>query len=177
MARAEKNPVEVPSGVTVTISGQQVSVKGGKGALEHVVHDAVGVSQDDGKLHFKVASNNKGAQAQVGTARALLRNMVIGVSDGFEKQLELIGVGYRAQAQGNKLNLSLGFSHPIDYQLPEGITAETPSQTQIIIKGIDKQAVGQVAAEIRAFRPPEPYKGKGVRYSDEHVVRKEAKKK
>jgi len=177
MARAEKNPIQIPSGVTVTISGQQVAVKGGKGALEHVVHDAVAVSQDAGMLHFKLVSEAKGAQAQVGTARALLRNMVIGVSEGFQKQLDMVGVGYRAQAQGNKLNLSLGFSHPIEYAMPEGVSCETPSQTQILIKGIDKQKVGQVAAEIRAFRPPEPYKGKGVRYSTEHVVRKEAKKK
>jgi len=177
MARAEKNPVEIPSGVDVSISGQDVTVKGSKGTLAQTIHGTVELSKDDNLVRFKPLRKDKNAQAQTGTARALIRNMIVGVSDGFEKKLNLIGVGYRAQAQGNKLNLSLGFSHPIEYQMPEGISVETPSQTEIVIKGINKQVVGQVAAEIRAFRPPEPYKGKGVRYSDEHVVRKEAKKK
>jgi len=177
MARAEKNPVEIPSGVDVSISGQDITVKGSKGTLAQTIHGTVDVSKEDNLVRFKPRGKDKNAQAQTGTARALIRNMIVGVSDGFEKKLNLIGVGYRAQAQGNKLNLSLGFSHPIDYQMPEGISVETPSQTEIVIKGINKQVVGQVAAEIRAFRPPEPYKGKGVRYSDEHVVRKEAKKK
>jgi large subunit ribosomal protein L6 len=177
MARAEKNPVEIPSGVDVTINGQDVTVKGSKGTLAQTIHGTVDVSKEDNLVRFTPRGKDKNSQAQTGTARALIRNMIVGVSDGFEKKLTLIGVGYRAQAQGNKLNLALGFSHPIDYQMPEGITVETPSQTEVVIKGVNKQVVGQVAAEIRAFRPPEPYKGKGVRYSDEHVVRKEAKKK
>lgn len=177
MARAEKNPVEIPSGVDVSISGQDVTVKGSKGTLAETIHGTVDVSMEENLVKFKPRGRDKASQSQTGTARALIRNMILGVSDGFEKKLNLVGVGYRAQAQGNKLNLSLGFSHPIDYQMPEGITVETPTQTEIVIKGINKQVVGQVAAEIRAYRPPEPYKGKGVRYSDEHVVRKEAKKK
>ena len=177
MARAEKNPVEIPSGVDISINGQDITVKGSKGTLVQTINDAVDVSKEDNLVRFKPRGRDKNSQAQTGTARSLINNMIVGVSNGFERKLTLIGVGYRAQAQGNKLNLALGFSHPIDYQMPEGITVETPSQTEILIKGIDKQTVGQVAAEIRAFRPPEPYKGKGVRYSDEHVVRKEAKKK
>jgi len=177
MARAEKNPVAIPSGVEVRVSGQNVSVKGTKGALEQAINDAVGVTAEDNLVKFMARRADKNSKAQTGTARALIRNMIIGVSEGFEKKLTLIGVGYRAQAQGNKLSLSLGFSHPVDYAVPTGITVETPSQTEIVVKGVDKQTVGQVAAEIRAYRPPEPYKGKGVRYSDEHVVRKEAKKK
>ncbi|VAW95434.1 LSU ribosomal protein L6p (L9e) [hydrothermal vent metagenome] len=171
---ARLTPVSVPKGVEVSISGQHVNVKGSKGVMERDIHDAVSVAQNDSVISFEAKD---GGAAQAGTARALLRNMIIGVSDGFEKKLELVGVGYRAQAQGNKLNLTLGFSHPVEYQVPEGITVETPSQTEVIIKGIDKQRVGQVAAEIRAYRPPEPYKGKGVKYADEHIVRKEAKKK
>ena len=171
---ARLTPVPVPKGVEVSISGQHINVKGSKGVMERDVHEAVSVAQNDSVISFEAKD---GGVAQAGTARALLRNMIIGVSDGFEKKLELVGVGYRAQAQGNKLNLTLGFSHPVEYQVPEGITVETPSQTEVIIKGIDKQRVGQVAAEIRAYRPPEPYKGKGVKYSDEHIVRKEAKKK
>lgn len=177
MARAEKNPVEIPSGVEVSINGQNVSVKGAKGVLEQAINDAVGVSAEDNLVKFMARRADKNSKAQTGTARSLIRNMIIGVSEGFEKKLTLIGVGYRAQTQGNKLSLSLGFSHPVDYAVPAGISVETPSQTEIVVKGIDKQIVGQVAAEIRAYRPPEPYKGKGVRYSDEHVVRKEAKKK
>jgi len=177
MSRVASNPVAIPSGVEVNINGQNVSVKGGKGALEHCLHDDVGVQKDDNVLKIAIKNKVPGATAQAGTARALINNMVAGVSAGFEKKLELVGVGYRAQAKGKTLNLVLGFSHPVDYVIPEGITIETPSQTEIVVKGIDKQLVGQVAANIRAYRPPEPYKGKGVKYSDEHIVRKEAKKK
>lgn len=175
MSRVAKAPIPVASGVNVTINGQQVSAKGPKGAMELNVHPAVEVAQEDGQLVVRPREEN--AWAMAGTMRALLNNVVVGVGEGFQKKLTLIGVGYRAQSKGNVLNLSLGFSHPIDYDVPEGITIETPSQTEVVVSGADKQKVGQVAAEIRAFRPPEPYKGKGVRYSDEHVVRKEAKKK
>jgi len=175
MSRVAKSPIEIPGGVTVTIDADTIKVKGGKGALELALHEKVEVSQDDNVLN--VTTKNEKDWAMAGTTRALLNNMIIGVSQGFEKKLELVGVGYRAKASGKTLNLTLGFSHPVDYALPEGITAETPSQTEIVIKGADKQVVGQVASEIRAFRPPEPYKGKGVRYSDEYVRRKEAKKK
>lgn len=177
MSRVAKKPVELPSGVEVRLDGQNVTVKGGKGALEHVINSAVEMKQDDNILTFAPRDGSKAAMALAGTTRALVSNMVTGVSQGFEKKLELVGVGYRAQAQGKKLNLTLGFSHPVDHEIPEGITVETPSQTEIVIKGIDKQVVGQVAAEIRAYRPPEPYKGKGVKYADEIIVRKEAKKK
>ncbi len=177
MAKAWKNPVAIPAGVEVTIGEQSVTVKGSKGVLEQELHPAVQVSSEDGQLQFAPRSEERSAIAMTGTMRALLRNMLLGVSQGFERRLQLIGVGYRAQVQGQKLNLNLGFSHPIDFAVPEGIAIETPSQTEVVVKGIDKQKVGQVAAEIRAFRPPEPYKGKGVRYADEHVVRKEAKKK
>ena len=177
MSRIANQPISVPSAVEITTSGQQVTVKGPKGTLEHTIHGLVEMVREDAELKFRARDESKAANALTGTTRALLNNLVVGVSDGFEKKLELIGVGYRAQAKGKVLNLTLGFSHPIDYELPEGVTAETPSQTEIVIKGCDKQKVGQVAAEVRAFRPPEPYKGKGVRYADEHVVRKEAKKK
>ncbi len=177
MSRVANKPVPVPAAVEITDSGQQLTVKGPKGTLEHIIHGLVEMTSGDGELNFKARDESKAANALAGTTRAVVSNMVVGVSDGFEKKLELIGVGYRAQAKGKVLNLTLGFSHPIDYELPEGVTAETPSQTEIVVKGCDKQKVGQVAAEIRAFRPPEPYKGKGVRYSDEVVVRKEAKKK
>lgn len=175
MSRVAKNPVQVPSGVEVTLGDQTIKIKGSKGELTHEVHPSVELSQEDNILKF--AARTDDASALAGTTRALVNNMVTGVSQGFEKKLTLIGVGYRAQAQGKSLNLSLGFSHPVVYEVPEGITVETPSQTEVIVKGIDKQKVGQVAANIRAYRPPEPYKGKGVRYTDEHVVRKEAKKK
>jgi len=168
-------PVPVPKGVEVTLSADAIRVKGPKGTLEQPQNPAVEVAQEDGEL--VVRPRAAGAGPMYGTMRALLSNMVTGVSTGFERKLELVGVGYRAQAQGNVLNLTLGFSHPVAHKLPEGITVETPSQTEIVVRGIDKQKVGQVAAEIRAYRPPEPYKGKGVRYSGEHVVRKEAKKK
>jgi large subunit ribosomal protein L6 len=177
MSRVAKSPVELPSGVEIKIDGQAVSVKGSKGSLEHTVHNSVAVSQDGNVLSFTAKDGSKSAMALAGTTRALLNNMVTGVSQGFEKKLQLVGVGYRAQAQGQKLNLTLGFSHPVDYLVPEGVTVETPSQTEVVVKGSDKQKVGQVAAEIRAYRPPEPYKGKGVKYADEIIVRKEAKKK
>jgi large subunit ribosomal protein L6 len=177
MSRVAKNPVLLPSGVEVRLAGQQLSVKGAKGALDLNVHSSVEVIHDAGELRFAARNGDQQNRAMAGTTRALVNNMVIGVSQGFERKLQLVGVGYKAQAKGQVLSLALGFSHPIDYQLPQGVTAETPSQTDILIRGIDKQLVGQVAAEIRDFRPPEPYKGKGVRYSDEVVHRKEAKKK
>ncbi len=177
MSRIANMPISVPSAVEITADGQLLTVKGPRGTLQHRMHDLVTLAREDAELSISARDTSKQAMALSGTTRSLLNNMVTGVSDGFEKKLQLVGVGYRAQAKGKVLNLTLGFSHPIDYELPEGITAETPSQTEVLIKGIDKQQVGQVAAEIRAFRPPEPYKGKGVRYSDEAVVRKEAKKK
>ena len=177
MSRIANQPISVPSSVEITQSGQQITVKGPKGTLEHAVHGLVDVTREDAELKITARDETSAANALAGTTRAILNNLVVGVSDGFEKKLELVGVGYRAQSKGKVLNLTLGFSHPVDYKLPEGITAETPSQTEIVIKGCDKQKVGQVAAEVRAYRPPEPYKGKGVRYADEHVVRKEAKKK
>jgi large subunit ribosomal protein L6 len=174
---ARLTPISIPSGITITISGQDVNVKGSKGNLDQTLHASVEVAQNDGQLTFTPRKDAPNGVAHSGTARALLNNMITGVSEGFEKKLELVGVGYRAQAQGKKVNLTLGFSHPVEHELPEGVTAETPSQTEIVIKGIDKQKVGQVAADIRAYRPPEPYKGKGVKYAGEHIVRKEAKKK
>jgi len=174
---ARYTPLEIPKGVEVKINDQHVSVKGSKGTMEHTVHEAVDINQDDNILTFTPCEGHPTGSAQSGTARSLINNLMVGVSDGFEKKLELVGVGYRAQAQGKKLNLTLGFSHPVDYEMPEGISVETPSQTEVVITGMDKQKVGQVAAEIRAFRPPEPYKGKGVKYAGEHIVRKEAKKK
>ena len=175
MSRIANSPVNVPSGVEVKLDGQDLSVKGSKGALQMTIHSGVEVTQEDNTLTF--AAKDSGSVAMSGTTRALVNNMVVGVSDGFERKLVLNGVGYRVALQGKKLNLTLGFSHPVEYELPEGVSAETPSQTEIVLKGIDKQALGQAAAEIRAFRPPEPYKGKGVRYADEYVRRKEAKKK
>jgi len=177
MSRVAKNPVRLPAGVEVNLAGQALSIKGAKGALELKVHPSVEVIQESGELRFAARNGDQQTRAMAGTTRALVNNMVVGVSQGFERKLQLVGVGYRAQAKGQVLNLALGFSHPVDYDLPQGITAETPNQTEILIKGIDKQLVGQVAAEIRGFRPPEPYKGKGVRYADEVVHRKEAKKK
>ena len=177
MSRIAKNPIELPSGVEVKINGQSVTVKGSKGTLDHDIHSSVKIMQDDKVLTFAPKDGSKTANALAGTTRALINNMVTGVSQGFEKKLQLVGVGYRAQAQGNKLNLTLGFSHPVDYVVPAGITVETPSQTEIVVKGVDKQVVGQVAADIRSYRSPEPYKGKGVKYADEVIVRKEAKKK
>lgn len=177
MSRVANQPIPVPSSVEITENGQRITVKGPKGTLQHMVHGLVEVVKEDGGLKVRARDESKAANALSGTTRAVLNNLVVGVDAGFERKLELVGVGYRAQAKGKTLNLTLGFSHPVDYALPEGVTAETPSQTEIVIKGCDKQKVGQVAAEIRAFRPPEPYKGKGVRYADEVVVRKEAKKK
>lgn len=173
---ARLTPIAIPKGVEVSINGQDVSVKGSKGTMSHTMHRIVTVEKKDNEIVFAL-TETVGAVAQTGTVRALLRNMMHGVSSGFEKKLELVGVGYRAAAQGKTLNLTLGFSHPVNYPVPEGITIETPSQTEILVKGTDKQKVGQVASEIRAFRPPEPYKGKGVKYAGEHIVRKEAKKK
>jgi len=175
MSRVAKKPVTLPKGVEVKVDGQLLSFKGPKGAMEQQVHETVGVEINEGELQFKPHSEADVAMA--GTMRALANNIITGITTGFERRLQLVGVGYRAQAQGNKLNLTLGFSHPIDYPIPEGITAETPSQTEIVIKGADKQMVGQVASEIRGFRPPEPYKGKGVKYAEETILRKEAKKK
>lgn len=174
---ARLTPVEIPAGVDVSINDQHISVKGSKGTLDHNIHTAVEVTKEGNVISFAPREGQSGGPAQSGTARAVIGNMLTGVSQGFQKKLMLVGVGYRAQAQGKVLNLTLGFSHPVNYDLPEGITAETPSQTEIVISGIDRQKVGQVAAEIRAFRPPEPYKGKGVKYADEQIVRKEAKKK
>ena len=177
MSRIANKPVEVPSGVEVSISGRTVSVKGKNGALAMDVNEKVDVTQQDNALSFSGKDGVAGSVSMAGTMRSLANNMVVGVSQGFERKLELVGVGYRAQAQGKKLNLTLGFSHPVVYEVPEGISIETPSPTEIVVKGADKQRVGQVSADIRAYRPPEPYKGKGVRYSDERVIRKEAKKK
>ena len=177
MSRIAKYPVPLPKGVEATIAAEQITVKGPLGTLTQVLNGDVLIENQNNELSFKAANESREAKAMNGTLRALVFNMVQGVSQGFEKKLSLVGVGYKAAAQGKSLNLSLGFSHPVDYALPEGIKAETPSPTEIIIKGIDKQRVGQVAAEVRAFRPPEPYKGKGVRYIDEVVIIKETKKK
>ena len=177
MSRVGNNPVEIPAGVEVKLQGQQLTAKGKKGSLELVVNDAISVSQEGNLLKFEPRNGGKAAQAMWGTMRVLASNMITGVSQGFEKSLELNGVGYRAKVSGKSVNLTLGFSHPIEYALPEGVSAQTPTQTQIVVSGIDKQLVGQVAAEIRSFRPPEPYKGKGVRYVGEYVRRKETKKK
>ena len=177
MSRIAKAPVAVPAGVEISISGQTISAKGKNGQLSHDMHPAVSVAQAEGVLNFGTRDGSKQSVALAGTTRSLVNNMVIGVNEGFKKELTLIGVGYRAAVSGSTLNLTLGFSHPVEYALPEGIKAEVPNQTTVIISGADKQTVGQVAAEVRGFRPPEPYKGKGVRYSDEFVRRKEAKKK
>ena len=177
MSRIANAPVDLPSGVEVTLSGSSIKVKGAKGELEWNTHESVSVNQEEAQLKVTTNESSKSATAIAGTTRALLNNMVTGVTSGFEKKLAIVGVGYRAQAQGQKLNLTLGFSHPVVYEVPAGIKVETPSNTEITVSGIDKQKVGQVAAEIRAYRKPEPYKGKGVRYVDEYVARKQAKKK
>ncbi|KKN41502.1 hypothetical protein LCGC14_0722610 [marine sediment metagenome] len=177
MSRIANAPVQIPAGVEISLSDREVTVKGSKGTLTRAIHPDVNVTQEDSSLKFAANVKSQSAVALAGTTRALLNNMVVGVTDGFVKKLTLVGVGYRAKAQGDKLDLTLGFSHPVQYAVPKGITVETPSQTEIVVSGADKQVVGQVAAEIRAYRSPEPYKGKGVRYSDEHVARKEAKKK
>ena len=176
MSRIANAPVAIPQGVETKLSDSEISVKGTKGALQLTLHKLVGVSQDGEVLRIAAKDNSREASALAGTFRSLINNMVVGVTEGFEKKLELQGVGYRVKAQGKKVNLTVGYSHRIDYELPEGVTVETPSQTEIVISGADKQLVGQVAAELRGFRPPEPYKGKGIRYVDERVYRKEAKK-
>ena len=176
MSRVANNPVELPTGVEFSVAGNTVTIKGSKGEMQHKLHPLVSVSQEGNQLKMAMNDKSKSANALAGTTRALLQNIVTGVSVGFERKLTIIGVGYRAQVQGKVLDLTLGFSHPVKFEIPEGITIETPTQTEIVIKGLDKQKVGQVAANIRAYRPPEPYKGKGVRYADENVVRKEAKK-
>ena len=177
MSRVGKTPIPVPKGAEININGALITVKGPLGTLSHNLHPAVGLQQADGVLTVELKSNAPEAGALSGTTRALVNNMVIGVTKGFERKLSLVGVGYRAQAQGDTLKLQLGFSHDIIYTLPKGVKAETPSQTEIVIKGSSKQQVGQVAAEVRAYRSPEPYKGKGVRYVDEVVHLKETKKK
>lgn len=176
-SRVAKIPVSLPKGVTAELSGSVVSVKGVKGELKFPLSSSVSLEFGNDEIVVAAANSARQANALAGTTRAILHNMVVGVSAGFEKKLTLVGVGYRAQAQGNVLNLTLGFSHPVNYSIPEGITIETPTQTEVLVKGADKQKVGQVAAEIRAYRSPEPYKGKGVRYANEVIVLKEAKKK
>ena len=177
MSRVAKSPITLPAGVDVSISGQQADLKGSKGTLSLNLHPLVSIKQEGTELKLAPTEDSQAAWMQTGTARSLLNNNVLGVSAGFERKLQLIGVGYKAAAKGKVLNLALGYSHPIDFQLPEGVTAETPTPTEILLKSIDKQLLGQVAANVRGFRPPEPYKGKGVRYADENVLRKEAKKK
>ena len=177
MSRIAKSPVELPSGVDAELATGDVVVKGPKGSLKLLLTGEVNVERTDAGLTFTAANGDRRCRAMAGTVRALVYNMVIGVSQGFERRLQLVGVGYRAQAKGGTLTMQLGFSHPIEYQLPEGVEAQTPTQTEVVLTGLDKQRVGQAAAEIRAFRPPEPYKGKGVRYANEWVRRKEAKKK
>lgn len=179
MSRVLKN-LTIPAGVEVSVSGKLLTVKGSKGTLEREVHSTVAINKSDAEIGFLTAegANHKDALPMIGTTRSLVNSMFVGVTEGFEKKLQLVGVGYRAAAKGNgTVDLTLGFSHPVVYEAPEGVTIETPSQTEILVKGVDKQKVGQVAANIRAFRPPEPYKGKGVRYADERIIRKEAKKK
>jgi large subunit ribosomal protein L6 len=177
MSRIAKQPVEILKGVSVELKDRMISVKGPHGALAMDLNTEVAVEQDEDRLAVSALSGSKFANAMAGTTRALIQNMITGVHTGFEQKLQLVGVGYRAQAQGNKVNLTLGFSHPVVYDVPDGVAVQTPSQTEIVVKGIDRQKVGQVAAELRRFRPPEPYKGKGVRYADERIVLKEAKKK
>ena len=178
-SRVGKQPIPLPAGVNVVVNGQQVALKGKNGSAELLVHPWVIVQQEGGELKVapRVLTNEAKYRAMTGTMRALLNNMVIGVSQGFERKLQLVGVGYRAQSQASVLNLTLGFSHPVEFKVPDGITIQTPTPTETIIRGVDKQQVGEVAAQIRAYRPPEPYKGKGVRYADETIILKEAKKK
>ncbi len=177
MSRVGKMPIELPKGAEASVTAEQITVKGPLGSLSQALNGLVKVENNNGTLKFEAANDSREANAMSGTLRALVSNMVNGVTKGFEKKLTLVGVGFRAQAQGDKLNLSLGFSHPVVHQMPAGIKCETPTQTEILIKGIDRQRVGQVAAEVRAYREPEPYKGKGVRYADEVVILKETKKK
>jgi len=176
MSRVAKNPIVLPKGVEASVAERSVTLKGQKGTLTHDIHDSVRVSREEHGIVVAPANESKAADTLAGTCRALLSNMLQGVSKGFEKRLEINGVGYRAQVQGGALNLTLGYSHPVEFKVPEGIAIETPSQTEILVKGIDKQQVGQVAAKIRAYRGPEPYKGKGIRYANEVIVRKETKK-
>ncbi len=176
-SRVAKNPIPIPSGVEIKLAGQDITVKGKQGEMSLHVHPAVKVVQDEQELKVAAANDSRESNALSGTMRALINNLVVGVSEGFTKKLILVGVGYRAKAQGSKLDLTVGMSHPVVIDMPKGITVETPAQTEIVLKGADKQAVAQVAANIRAVRPPEPYKGKGIRYEGEHIVRKEGKKK
>ncbi len=177
MSRIAKKPIELPSGVEVNQNGREVSAKGPKGTLSATLHEAVELTREDNVLTLSPRDDSQSSLAVTGTMRSVISNIIEGVANGFEKKMQLVGVGYRAQAQGRQLNLSLGLSHPVNYQVPEGIEIETPAATEIVVRGCDKQAVGQVCAEIRAYRPPEPYKGKGIKYADEVIVRKEAKKK
>ncbi len=177
MSRIAKQPIELPSGVEFSVSGREVSAKGPKGSLSMTLHDAVELKQEDNLVTLSPKDKRQSSLAVTGTMRSIINGIVEGVANGFEKKMQLVGVGYRAQAQGKQLNLSLGLSHPVNYAVPEGIEIETPAATEIVVRGCDKQLVGQVCAEIRAYRPPEPYKGKGIRYADEQIVRKEAKKK
>lgn len=177
MSRIAKKPVKIPQGTIVVVENELLKVKGPKGEGIQVLHPAVQVRLEGDQLLFDSATNNESDKPLVGTYRSLCQNLITGVTNGFERKLELVGVGYRAQTQGKILNLSLGYSHPISYKIPDGITIETPTQTEVLVKGVDLQKVGQVAAEIRAFRPPEPYKGKGIKYANERILRKEAKKK
>ena len=177
MSRVAKMPVSIPQGVDVSIKQDQISVKGAGGNLSLAINALVKISNNDGKLAFEPANDSREANAMSGTMRQLVNNMVVGVSKGFEKKLNLIGVGYKAAASGSKLNLAVGYSHPVNFEMPAGITVATPTPTEVVIKGADRQVVGQLAAEIRAVRPPEPYKGKGIRYADEKVTIKETKKK
>lgn len=176
MSRVAKNPVSLPAGVQVSIEGGNIKVKGKKGELSHRHHPAIEIRQTDGQLLVSTSQKSKSARSAAGTTRAVLQNMVTGVSAGFEKKLDVVGVGYRAQVQGKALNLTLGFSHAVSLPIPDGIQIETPSQTEIVVRGMDRRLVGQLAANIRGYREPEPYKGKGVKYSDEVIIRKEAKK-
>ena len=177
MSRIAKSPVEVPQGVELTLNGRRVTVKGAKGELSTTLNELVNFEQDEGVVNLTPVDNSQEAWAQAGTARSIINNMVVGVTEGFQRKLILNGVGYRAQMEGNVLNLTLGLSHPVNYELPEGVEVEMPSNTEVVIKGTDKQLVGQVAAKVRGFRPPEPYKGKGIRFEDETLRLKEAKKK
>ncbi len=177
MSRVGKSPVAIPAGVDVSIANGSINVKGSSGSLSLAQNALVTIENKDGKLNFAPANDSRQANAMSGTLRQLVNNMVVGVTSGFEKKLSLVGVGYKAQASGSKLNLSVGFSHPVNKEMPEGITVATPTPTEVVIKGADRQRVGQIAAEIRAIRPPEPYKGKGIRYVGERIVIKETKKK
>ena len=176
MSRIAKKPVKIPAGIEVNIANNTVRLKGKNGEISHIFHEELKIVHEDEEIKIFTDSTSKNIKALSGTSRTLVQNMVTGITDGFEKKLEIAGVGFRAAVQGNKLNLTLGFSHPVVVDIPDGITIETPSQTEIVIKGIDKQKVGQLAANIRAYRKPEPYKGKGIKYSNEHIIRKEAKK-